>query len=273
MTELQKKELEILKVFLNVCEKLKLNYYLVCGSALGAAKYSGFIPWDDDIDVGMLKEDYEIFLKEAPKLLPDNLFLQNYNNTKGYPLLFSKIRNSDTTYIEKEYKNNKNMNMGIFIDVFPIYGYPKDEKLQKKIEVKKKYSWLKASCDLYMPKNWHKARLKAAFYRLLGYHKKTDRVVRSLDEFLSQWSTGDSDVWCNHGNWQGELEYAPKWHYGNGTMAKFEGLDVRIPENYDAYLTQKYGDWRADLPEEKKYGHHFYTVCDLDKPYTEYIKK
>ena len=54
-------------------------------------------------------------------------------------------------------------------------------------------------------------------------------------------------------------------------MMKFEGLDVRVPELYDEYLTQKYGDWRADLPEEQQKGHHYYEILDLDRPYTEYI--
>jgi hypothetical protein len=79
-------------------------------------------------------------------------------------------------------------------------------------------------------------------------------------------------VWCNHGNWQGKLEYAPRWQYGKGVWATFEGLRVRVPEAADAYLTQKYGDWRADLPDEQKVGHHFYEVCDLEKSYTYYMK-
>ena len=62
MNQLQQKELEILKVFIDVCKQLDLKYYLVCGSALGAVKYQGFIPWDDDVDVGLFREDYEIFI-------------------------------------------------------------------------------------------------------------------------------------------------------------------------------------------------------------------
>ena len=78
MTDLQTIEVGLLKQFISVCEKLKLTYYMVCGSALGAAKYEGFIPWDDDIDVALPREDYEIFCSEAPKILPEWCFLQNY---------------------------------------------------------------------------------------------------------------------------------------------------------------------------------------------------
>lgn len=74
MTELQETELELLKQFLLVCEQFKLTYYLVCGSALGAVKYGGFIPWDDDIDVALPRKDYEVFCREAPKMLPEWCF-------------------------------------------------------------------------------------------------------------------------------------------------------------------------------------------------------
>ena len=89
---------------------------------------------------------------------------------------------------------------------------------------------------------------------------------------ISSYSTESSAVWCNHGNWQGRLEYARKEQYGNGAIKKFEDIEVIVPELYDEYLTQKYGDWRSDLPEEEKIGHHFYSVMDLDKPYDEYIQ-
>ena len=75
MNELQQREFEMLKLFVGICEKLDLKYYLVCGSALGAAKYQGFIPWDDDIDVAMPRNDYETFLQKAQDMLPEWCFL------------------------------------------------------------------------------------------------------------------------------------------------------------------------------------------------------
>ena len=69
------------------------------------------------------------------------------------------------------------------------------------------------------------------------------------------------------------MEYAPREQYGDGVMMTFEGVPVRVPQLYDAYLTQKYGDWRADPPKEQQIGHHFYERMDLERPYTEYIKR
>ena len=125
MTELQKIEFDILKECIKIIEKHNLQYFLVCGSALGAVKYQGFIPWDDDIDLALPREDYNRFLEYAVKELPEHLFLQNYKTDKYFPLFGSKVRNKNTTYIECPHQKIK-MNQGVFIDVFPLDGCPED---------------------------------------------------------------------------------------------------------------------------------------------------
>ena len=101
---------------------------------------------------------------------------------------------------------------------------------------------------------------------------RTAEIAERYEELVSQYTTETSYLLCNHGNWQGKLEYAPKDHYGYGAWAEFEGLQVRIPAQYDAYLTQKYGDWRADPPKEEQTGHHFYEICDCSRPFTDYVR-
>ena len=125
MNELQKVELDILQHFIEACEKLNVQYFLVCGSALGAKRHGGFIPWDDDMDVGMYREDYNKFMEQAPAILPEGYFLQNYKTDPAYSNVFAKLRNSNTTYIEKTAAELK-INHGIYIDIFPLDGYPED---------------------------------------------------------------------------------------------------------------------------------------------------
>ena len=269
MTELQKVELDILKHFIAVCEKLELKYYLVCGSALGAVKYGGFIPWDDDVDVALPRHDYEIFLKRAREFLPEHLFLQNYHTDPHFPAMYSKLRNSNTTYIEKTVAHLP-IHHGIYIDVFPLDGYPVSSLGAKLLEVGKTLHKWKVFCVYEGNWNW-KARLLQRAGRLLGWHKHTQKTVASLDRLLSGYPLEQSELWCNHGNWQGKLEYAPAWHYGTGVRARFEGLTVLVPECYHEYLEQKYGDYRQDPAEENQKGHHYYQVCDCTRPYTEYI--
>lgn len=269
MTELQNLSFEMLKAFIKVCEELNLRYYLVCGSALGAVKYGGFIPWDDDIDVGLPRADYEIFCEKAQELLPKHIFLQNYRSDPEFPSIISRLRNSNTTYVVKLYQE-RNINHGVFMDVMPLDVYPHENT--KEFEKQKMEYARKRAAYLYQPFNIKAVRSNLVkFSKRLTGCKDISKTMREYDNFLSDPSY-KSDIWCNHGNWQGVKEYAPISQYGDGVMMKFEGLDVRVPENYDEYLTQKYGDWRADLPEEEKEGHHYYKILDLDRPYTDYIK-
>lgn len=269
MTELQKIEFDMLRKAVRICDELNLRYYLVCGSALGAVKYGGFIPWDDDVDIGLPREDYEMFLSKAQDMLPQHLFLQNYLTDPKYPCIFSKIRNIETSFFEKSV-SDLDINHGVYIDVFPLDGYPAESGAQQTIEKKKSECQKKLSCVFKLPRNF-KATLGMILRRACGYRKKTASIIEDYTNVISKYSTHDSKLICNHGNWQGKLEYAPREQYGNGTWATFEGLKVRIPERYDEYLTQKYGDWRAELPKEQQVGHHYAEVIDLDRPYTDYI--
>ena len=271
MNEVQSKAQALLKCFVEICDKINVSYYLVCGTALGAVKYQGFIPWDDDIDVGLLRPDYERFLREAPKYLPEHYFLQNYRTDPAFPQPYTKLRDSSTTFIETN-KAHLSINHGIYIDVFPLDGYPKEKKEQEKLEWKKRILSWQWGCALKGKRSFI-ATIHCTVFRLLGCHKRTAKILKKYEQEISAYSIEEADVWCNHGNWQGKLEYADKRQYGQGAEAIFEGIKVRIPENFDAYLTQKYGDWRADLPEEQKKSHHFNLVTDAKRPYTYYINK
>ena len=273
MNELQKIEFDILKECIKIMETHNLKYFLVCGSALGAAKYSGFIPWDDDVDLGMYREDYEKFCEIASASLPSYYFLQTYRTDPYFPSIYAKVRDIRTTFIEKSV-SELNINHGVYIDIFPLDAYPLIEKEAVSLEYRKKLYRLQLACvyKFNAVQSW-KSKCFFRLERLLGFHKNTCLTVEKYERLISRYPIADSEWICNHGNWQGKLEYAPKWHYGEGTWATFEGLKVRIPENYDAYLTQKYGDWRADLPEDQQKGHHYYEIMDLERPYTDYVEK
>lgn len=255
MNDLQKVELEMLKLVVEICNQLELKYFLVCGSALGAVKYNGFIEWDDDVDIALMREDYEEFLRRAPEMLPQGYFLQNMHTQKAFPLLMTKLRKDNTTLLEEQFEHLP-MHHGISIDIFPLDGYT-----EKRI-----------SATVFEARKWFYNKYRCFAYKF-GYKAfGLNRTMRSYERMLKKYKCDNSDIICNHANWQKKLEYAAKEQYGNGTFAEFEGLKVRVPENYDAYLTQKYGDWRKELPPEQRKSHHRYKVCDINKPYTEYVK-
>ena len=274
MTALQQVQFQLLQEFLKVCEKLGLKYYMVCGSVLGAAKFQGFIPWDDDLDVGLPREDYEIFLREAQKLLPEHVFLQNHRTDPEFPFLFSKLRHSGTTYIEA-CRSHLDMNHGVYIDVFPIDGHPTRPDQMRKFKWQRMFYELRWKTALQYtgwkkPVAWVRNRLVYLACDLTGRSRDSVQALAEYNCFLAGFRLEDSLLWCNYGNKQGTREYAPREQYGEGTFLDFEELQVRVPADYDAYLTQKYGSWREDIPEERKKGMHPYLVCDLERPYTDY---
>lgn len=269
MNRIQQAEFDILKVFTDVCDKLGIGYYLSSGSALGAIKYGGFIPWDDDVDVDLLREDYEIFLREAPSLLPGNLFLQTYKSDPMFPGVYAKLRNSDTTFIESG-AGHLRINHGIYIDIFPLDGYPKSRAAQKYLETKKLLYKAKNSA---MYSGVSKGSFGAAvkLYRLIYRRRGIARSAESFEKLIKKYGCADSELLCSHGNRMGRLDYIPKSIYGEGAFAEFEGLRVRVPEDFDSYLTRKYGDYRQDPPAEQCVSHHKFDKIDTERPYTDYI--
>lgn len=264
--ELKTVELELLKEFLRVCEKLDLNYYVLGGTLLGAVRHKGFIPWDDDIDVGMPRADYEKFVACGQEYLPDNYFVQTFITDPGYPANFAKIRNSETTFIETSV-SGCDMNHGVYIDVFPLDYYP--EKNIFSFEIKKLLLTLRVSTAFTKGKMKIRTRIvRLVSCVLYPSHKKA--LVRREKMFKSVPKSGL--ILNNCGAW-GRKEIMPLEWYLEGCELEFEGLVVKGPKEYDKYLSQLYGNYMQPPPPEKRVGHHYADVIDLKKPYTCYVRK
>lgn len=121
-------ELDILREFRRVCELLGLRYYLTAGTLLGAVRHKGFIPWDDDIDVAMPREDYDEFMRLAPQVLRDGYFYQSSETEKNFPGYFAKVRKRGT-YAEEPLMRSIDMEQGLFIDMFPLDNCPDNKNI------------------------------------------------------------------------------------------------------------------------------------------------
>lgn len=119
INELQKIQLSMLKDFDAVCQRHRISYQLFSGTALGAVRHKGFIPWDDDIDVVVLREDYKRFFNSASKELDSNKYYVQRELSEHWPMFFSKLRLNGTTYIEKYHSHDARIHQGIYIDIFP----------------------------------------------------------------------------------------------------------------------------------------------------------
>ena len=201
-------------------------------------------------------------------MLPEQLFLQNFQSDPAFPAIYSKLRNSETACIEESVAALP-INHGISIDIFPLDGYPTDKKEQERLERKKAWFVRKLSIPCVRPERWKEAVVNPL--RALGFGKNTAQTAAAYTALISAWPTESSSVIANHGNWQGRLEYHRKEIYGDGSRGMFEGLPVRLPADCDAYLKQKYGDYWQDPPPDKQRSHHRYLKLDTEHPFTEYL--
>lgn len=274
MIRIKKIELDMLKVFVSICEQLGLKYYLIGGTLLGAVRHKGFIPWDDDIDVGMPRKDYEIFVERAGMFLPDYIFLQNYRTDENMIFPFTKLRNSNTTYIEVRTKKSK-MNQGAWIDIFPLDFYENNERKRKILTKRISMINMRIGMEQHFVDNRTRSFVRSSMRKLVfAFIRKRyptlKSAVKKVDDIYS--STSPSDIWVNKsGAYPGKEEVPVKW-FGKGCYVVFENMKVCAPIEYDKYLKHIYGDYMTPPPIEKQIPVHDIEVIDLEKSYREYIK-
>ena len=260
-------EREMLKIFVDICNKHGIKYFVQGGTLLGTVRHSGFIPWDDDIDVSLHRDDYEKFLSVAEKELPEYYFLQTKDTDPEYPNNFAKIRDSRTTFVESSAINLK-INHGAYIDIFPLDNYPKGAEA-KIFEIKKKLLTWRINKAFYIPAMSLVSKTitiitMILFPSLKGAVEKREKLYKSVP---------DSDLVVNNsGAWLSK-EIIPKEWVLNTVEMEFEGIKVNVSDKYDEWLTYVYGDYMSLPPENERVGHHYVDYFDMNKPYTEYINE
>ncbi len=267
LQQLKKIQVDMLKTFIEVCDKLHLRYYLAYGTLIGAIRHKGFIPWDDDIDIVMPRKDYEKFLKSGQELLPKHLFLQHIGSEPNFLMPFAKIRNSNTTFMQKSDRKFK-INHGVFLDIIPLDFYPDDERiLQKILTKKKKYDFRIHSCLDYGTTKNIKTKIKIALYKLKYPSLKT--VVRkTVDLYKSIPESKTFAVYCFSDT---QLANAPIEWFGEGVEMDFEDIKAVVPKEYHKWNTQIYGDYMQLPPPEERIPLHSTEIIDLTKSYKSYI--
>lgn len=273
MEQLRRVELDILQKFIEVCEKLHIQYFAVQGTLLGAIRHQGFIPWDDDLDVGMLREDYEIFIRNGQKLLPDHYFIQTHDTDPAYPHGFAKIRNSQTAFVETTCKNLP-MNHGIYIDVFPFDFYPDNRLKQAVFEVKKLLLRYRIRCSLYIPAD-NEPTLKNTLRNILKkistiIYPSLEHALDAQDQLYKSVARGKNVI--NNGSPWGKRECFPKQVLEGFTVKKFENINIKVPLHFEEYLTHVYGNYMELPPPEKRISHHYTCAVDFSKAYDQVMQ-
>jgi len=249
LKKLHQVELEILDEFVRICDKYKLNYSLMAGTMLGAVRHAGFIPWDDDIDVCMLRSDYEKFLDVAKDELDKKYYLDCFKYNKDYYLSFAKIKKNQTIFDEIPHLNN---HKGIFIDIFPIDNVSDIKKshtiagiikiINDTIFVKLKIRKLK---DTRYP-------LIVRFVKILSIQK----LMKIKEKMVKKNKDNNSPyLACFFSLYDFNKELLEREAFLPTKKIKFENKEYQIINGYDNYLKNIYGDYMKLPPKEKRVNH------------------
>lgn len=278
--KLWKAEIDCLQQLQKICKKHDIRYFAGGGTLLGAVRHQGFIPWDDDIDVFMLSEDYRRFCEIAPKELEEPYFFQHFTTQPGYGPSKAKIRKSDTTActnFEYEYAD-ENFNLGIFIDILPltpVCGSKLGRKLQAFI-VRQYRTAVSGYENLRILKKSGPVRFKQYFKKNILYWKVCSLFMNHSmlsRQYLAACSLGGKKAeevgLISALGFQEKYIYKKAW-LDERVALPFEYIEVDCPAEYDKLLSHQFGDY---MVFEKGTELHATTIIDPDTPYKEKMKQ
>ena len=261
---LHQRILRILLAVHDVCRQHSLRYYVWAGTMLGAVRHRGFIPWDDDIDIAMPRPDYEQLVGHAEEWLPEPLEMVCAERDPLYPLPFGKIQDASTTLIERTHLRYLG---GIYIDVFPIDGVP-EAAIRRHMHFAAYEYWKRVLYLIHRdpykhghgPSSWVPL-LCRRLYTMQGVQQHIRRLLMKYDYDGSRLVADYDDG--SHGTMGKDI-------IGSPTPCDFEGHEVMGVEQYDAYLSRKYGDYMT-IPDGDHQRQHNFHVLDLNTPYREHV--
>lgn len=259
--DIQLKCLNILDIFDNICRKYDIKYSLCGGSVVGAYLYQGCLPWDDDIDVMMTRENYDRFLDVVQQELPKGFSVQNFRFSENFSVTFTKIIDENTTMVQ-----NDGHVSGVFLDIDVYDKVP--HNWTSKVEV---FLWKLSQISIIGKTN--KRGIKP-FMRnivvstLLRDKRKALLLLQSVVNFLGKRAEkySYSEIFGAYCNFK---PYRPSV-FENYSTIKFEGKDYMIVRDYVEYLQTRYERTDFREPSDKQIAPH-YLFVDLDIPYKEYI--
>ena len=261
LQQVQDVEYEILVEFDRVCKILNTPYQLFAGTLLGAVRHKDFIPWDDDIDVCMLRSDYEHFVNECGAVLCDKFFLQTSKTDPKSVVQFAKIRKNGTVY-ENDVDNLPDSHTGIWIDIFPM-DKVKPGTISEKVqyfEVSVLYALITSTVKnrVLASRTLWKRLIRGFFHFVMHIVSKTF-VERQLYKVMTRYENTDAKHLAMYSNGVGWNYYGHirelESFYDTISM-KFHEAEFLVPRNYDEVLTKAYGDYMKFPPEEERKPKH-----------------
>ena len=252
---------ETLREVVRVCEEANIPYFIQGGTAIGAHFFDDIVPWDDDIDLGMTRENYTRFLSEAPALLSKEYTLQEFTREPDTPFYFAKVRKVGTRFVESEWVGLP-ISEGIYIDIFPYDRIPDDERLARKQRAKvgfwincfmAKSVWLwrwfgKPNNGVVFPKSLP----SCLAIRLVSSLYSKAKIYNKLNAELTRYNNTSAS---RYNIVRMPKDMIPVKDIEHLEERKFGDIVVMAPANIESYLRSHYGDIQKWLPEEKRLNH------------------
>ena len=266
LRKVQLVQLEMAKEIARICDLNNIQYFLIGGTLLGSVRHQGFIPWDDDLDIGMLRNDYEKFLRIAPKFINNQYKIVEWKTDNHYPNPMAKVIKKGTVF--KESKRLDLGEQGIWVDIFP-YDNIADSNTFKFKFFKLKYlrSIIRAKCHYQTWQtekgiNWGKY-LKNLPVRFISVFLNREKIINRYEQL----SIENNDKQCAYVFENGTEDYAkwcfPKSIFGSLAEGKFEDTFFYIPSDSDQYLQTAYGDYMRLPPVEQRENRHLIEEIDF----------
>lgn len=248
LRKLQLKMLEILTIVTNIADKHNIPYWLSGGTLLGAARHQGFIPWDDDIDIELLRSDWLKLHKVLRQELPADLYLQTPAD-KGYRLLFSKVRDRNSVVCEEDDELDRYDEKGVFIDIFPE---------------ERGYKWLKTIVDFFYGRAFRRLKRGQAFRSFRFFFEYSISLILYPIGFALMWLTRAVCAITKPNNILHSYGIGNTTNHNASYMfpvgkIEFERIRFSAPKNVDAYLKKQYGNY-MEIPPIEKRATHFLKV-------------
>ena len=265
LLKLHKCQIILINEIIRICKKNNIKCFVIAGTLLGAIRHKGFIPWDDDMDIGMLRDDYELFLAKAKEELGTEFFLQNFETDSNYGLPFSKLLLKDTVLVEKNSSKN-HAKKGIYVDIFPYDNSPDDQNLARKHDKKTyflKRLFIAKQNYCVWNKNEYKKRAAYAVLKFISFFVSKEKINAELENEIQKYNAVKSEKVVNIGGAYGyEKECLERRWFDKITEVPFEDTTVPIPGEYVEFLEYFYGDYMTPPPEDKRYNRH--NLVELD---------
>ena len=276
--------LDLLNEFARVCEEHHLEWFAHAGTMLGAVRHHGFIPWDDDIDIVMPRDDYEKLCRIGPSCFSFPYFYQCEDSDRFFCRNFSRLRNSETTaiqYLEKDLALP--YNQGIFIDIFPYDNISDNEdELASEIKLLEALacsSWQSRNMvHFYSPKRGKGVRKRLNYYLKHLWFKYVDKrscdYLRLLNEYKDLVTKHNDEVTRRVGEMiippLGRQIWNREW-VSKMIWVPFEMIQIPVPVDFCACLNASFGkDWRIPRQQENYHGR---VLFDVNHPWTDYYAK